>query len=75
MLSNKEAQIGSNMARIFAIAIVPSFLIQAFALDPTNPGYDTTWGPALSVLNVVTGFALLFVFALTTKLYLSLIHI
>ena len=69
MLSNKEAQIGSNMARIFAIAIVPSFLIQAFALDPTNPGYDSTWGPALSVLNVVTGFALLFVFALTTKLY------
>ena len=69
MLSNKEAKIGSNMARIFAIAIVPSFLIQAFALDPTNPGYDSTWGPALSVLNVVTGFALLFVFALTTKLY------
>ncbi len=69
MLSNKEAQIGSSMAKIFAIAIVPSFLIQAFALVTANPGYDATWGPVLSVLNVVTGFALLFVFALTTKLY------
>ena len=67
MLSNKEVQIGSSMARIFAFAIVPSFLIQAFAL--TSSGYDATWGPVLSVLNVVTGFALLFVFALTTKLY------
>ena len=69
MLSSKEVTIGKSMSRIFVYAIIPSFLIQAFALDPTNPGYDSTWGPALSVLNVVTGFALLFVFALTTKLY------
>ena len=38
MLSNKEVQIGSSMARIFAFAIIPNFLIQAFALDPANPG-------------------------------------
>ena len=69
MLSNKEVQIGSSMARIFAFAVIPSFLIQAFALDPANPVYDATWGPVISVLNVVTGFALLFVFALTTKLF------
>ena len=69
MLSNKEIQIGSSMARIFAFAVIPSFLIQAFALDPGNPGYDATWGPVISLLNVVTGFALLFVFALTTKLF------
>ena len=69
MLSNKEVQIGSSMARIFAFAVIPNFLIQAFALDPANPGYDATWGPVISVLNVVTGFALLFVFALTTKLF------
>ena len=69
MLSNKEVQIGSSMAKIFAFAVIPSFLIQAFALDPANPGYDATWGPVISVLNVVTGFALLFVFALTTKLF------
>ena len=79
MLSNKEVQIGSSMARIFAFAVIPSFLIQAFALDPANPAYDATWGPVISVLNVVTGFALLFAFALTTKLFgddnLSLIHI
>ena len=31
MLSNKEVQIGSSMARIFAFAVIPSFLIQAFA--------------------------------------------
>ena len=64
MLSNKEVQIGSSMAKIFAFAVIPSFLIQAFALDPANPGYDATWGPVISVLNVVTGFALLFVFCL-----------
>ena len=69
MLSNKEVQIGSMMARIFAFGIIPSFLIQAFAVDPASPGYDATWGPVISVLNVVTGFALLFVFALTTKLF------
>ena len=69
MLSNKEVQIGSMMARIFAFGIIPSFLIQAFALDTASPGYDATWGPVISVLNVVTGFALLFVFALTTKLF------
>jgi hypothetical protein len=69
MLSNKEVQIGSMMARIFTFGIIPSFLIQAFAVDPASPGYDATWGPVISVLNVVTGFALLFVFALTTKLF------
>ena len=69
MLSNKEVKIGSSMARIFAFAVIPNFLIQAFALDPANPGYDATWGPVISVLNVVTGFALLFVLALTTKLF------
>ena len=52
MLSNKEVKIGSSMARIFAFAVIPNFLIQAFALDPANPGYDATWGPVISVLNL-----------------------
>ena len=69
MLSSKEVTIGKSMSRIFVYAIIPSFLIQAFAIDPTSVGYNETWGPALAILNVVTGFALLFVFALTTKLF------
>ena len=69
MLSTKEVAIGSSMARIFVIGIIPNFLIQALALDPTVVGYNETWGPVISTLNVITGFALLFVFALTTKLF------
>lgn len=69
MLSIKEVSIGTSMSRIFVLGIIPSFLIQAFALDPTTVGYNETWGPVLSILNVITGFALLFVFALTTKLF------
>ena len=57
MLSSKEVTIGKSMSRIFVYAIIPSFLIQAFAIDPTSVGYNETWGPALAILNVVTGFA------------------
>ena len=49
MLSTKEVAIGSSMARIFVIGIIPNFLIQALALDPTVAGYNETWGPVISL--------------------------
>ena len=69
MITNKEVNLGKTMARLFVLAVIPSFTIQAFVLDPTVSGYNETWGPVLAITNVITGFSLMFVFAITTKLF------
>tara|TARA_X000000368_G_scaffold15667_1_gene12394 strand:- start:186 stop:806 length:621 start_codon:yes stop_codon:yes gene_type:complete len=69
MITNKEVNLGKTMARLFVLAVIPSFAIQAFVLDPTVSGYNETWGPVLAITNVITGFSLMFVFAITTKLF------
>ena len=69
MISREEARLGTIMSNFFVGLILVNFGIQIFVLGPDQVGYDSTWGPVLSITGFALGFSLLFVFYITTKLF------
>ena len=69
MITESESRLGSTMSKVFVVTILVSFGIQAFLIPTDQVGYNETWGPALSILNFVLSFAILFVIYIGTKLF------
>ena len=69
MITESESRLGSAMSKVFVVTILVSFGIQAFLIPTDQVGYNETWGPALSILNFVLSFAILFVIYIGTKLF------
>ena len=60
MLTTKEAQLGSLMARIAALGTIVSFAIIALLVGPNQVGYNEQYGGILNIIGFVQSFALLF---------------
>ena len=69
MLTTKEAQLGSLMARIAALGTIVSFAIIALLVGPDQVGYNEQYGGILNISGFIQSFALLFTISLTQKLF------
>ena len=69
MLTAKEAQLGSLMARIAALGTIVFFAIQALLIGPDQVGYSEQYGAIADIVGVVQGFGILFTISLTQKLF------
>ena len=67
MLTTKEAQLGSLMARIAALGTIVSFAIIALLVGPDQVGYNEQYGGILNIIGFVQSFALLFTCLLYTS--------
>ena len=54
MISREEARLGTIMSNFFVGLILVNFGIQIFVLGPDQVGYDSTWGPVLSICLLYT---------------------
>ena len=69
MLTAKEAQLGSLMARIAALGTIVFFAIQALLIGPDQVGYSEQYGAIADIVGFVQGFGILFTISLTQKLF------
>ena len=69
MLTAKEAQLGSLMARIAALGTIVFFAIQALLIGPAQVGYSVQYGAIADIVGFVQGFGILFTISLTQKLF------
>ena len=69
MLTAKESQLGSLMARIAALGTIVFFAIQALLIGPDQVGYSEQYGAIADIVGFVQGFGILFTISLTQKLF------
>ena len=69
MLTSKEAQLGSLMARIAALGTIVVFAVQALLIGPDQVGYSTEYGAIVDIVSFVQTFGILFTISLTQKLF------
>ena len=69
MLTSKEAQLGSLMARIAALGTIVVFAVQALLIGPDQVGYSTEYGAVVDIVSFVQTFGILFTISLTQKLF------
>ena len=67
MLTSKEAQLGSLMARIAALGTIVVFAVQALLIGPDQVGYSTEYGAIVDIVSFVQTFGILFTISLTQK--------
>ena len=65
MLTSKEAQLGSLMARIAALGTIVVFAVQALLIGPDQIGYSTEYGAIVDIVSFVQTFGI----SLTQKLF------
>ncbi len=69
MLTTKEAQLGSLMARIAAFGTVVIFAVQALLIGPDQVGYSEQYGAIVDIVSFIQSFGILFTISLTQKLF------
>ena len=69
LLTTKEAQLGSLMARIAALGTVVIFAIQALLIGPDQVGYSEQYGAIVDIVSFIQSFGILFTISLTQKLF------
>ena len=69
MLTTKEAQLGSLMARIAALGTVVIFAVQALLIGPDQVGYSEQYGAIVDIVSFIQSFVILFTISLTQKLF------
>ena len=69
MLTAKESQLGSLMARIAALGTIVFFAIQALLIGPDQVGYSEQYGAISDMVGFVQSFGILFTISLTQKLF------
>ncbi len=69
MLTTKEAQLGSLMARIAALGTVVIFAVQALLIGPDQVGYSEQYGAIIDIVSFIQSFGILFTISLTQKLF------
>ena len=69
MLTTKEAQLGSLMARIAALGTIVIFAVQALLIGPDQVGYSQQYGAIVDIVSFIQSFGILFTISLTQKLF------
>ena len=69
MLTPKEAQLGSLMARIAALGTIVIFAVQALLIGPDQVGYSEQYGAIVDIVSFIQSFGILFTISLTQKLF------
>ena len=69
MLTTKEAQLGSLMARIAALGTVVIFAVQALLIGPDQVGYSEQYGAIVDIVSFIQSFGILFTISLTQRLF------
>ena len=69
MLTAKEAQLGTLMARIAALGTIVIFAVQALLIGPDQVGYSEQYGPIVDIVSFIQSFGILFTISLTQKLF------
>ena len=69
MLTAKEAQLGSLMARIAALGTIVFFAVQALLIGPDQVGYSEQYGAIVDIVSFIQSFGILFTISLTQKLF------
>ena len=69
MLTTKEAQLGSLMAKIAALGTVVIFAVQALLIGPDQVGYSEQYGAIVDIVSFIQSFGILFTISLTQKLF------
>ena len=69
MLTAKEAQLGTLMARIAALGTIVIFAVQALLIGPDQLGYSEQYGAIVDIVSFIQSFGILFTISLTQKLF------
>ena len=69
MLTAKEAQLGTLMARIAALGTIVIFGVQALLIGPDQVGYSEQYGAIVDIVSFIQSFGILFTISLTQKLF------
>ena len=69
MLTAKEAQLGSLMARIAALGTIVIFAVQALLIGPDQVGYSEQYGAIVDIVSFIQSSGILFTISLTQKLF------
>ena len=69
MLTAKEAQLGTLMARIAALGTIAIFAVQALLIGPDQVGYSEQYGAIVDIVSFIQSFGILFTISLTQKLF------
>ena len=69
LLTTKEAQLGSLMARIAALGTIVIFAVQALLIGPDQVGYSQQYGAIVDIVSFIQSFGILFTISLTQKLF------
>ena len=69
MLTAKEAQLGTLMARIAALGTIVIFAVQALLIGPDQVGYSEHYGAIVDIVSFIQSFGILFTISLTQKLF------
>ncbi len=69
MLTAKEAQLGTLMARISALGTIVIFAVQALLIGPDQVGYSEQYGAIVDIVSFIQSFGILFTISLTQKLF------
>ena len=69
LLTTKEAQLGSLMARIAALGTIVIFAVQALLIGPDQVGYSEQYGAIVDIVSFIQSFGILFTISLTQKLF------
>ena len=69
MLTAKEAQLGTLMARIAALGTIVIFAVQALLIGPDQVGYSEQYGAIVDIVSFIQSFGVLFTISLTQKLF------
>ena len=69
MLTAKEAQLGTLMARIAALGTIVIFAVQALLIGPDQVGYSEQYGAIVDIVSFIQSFGILFTISLTQKLF------
>ena len=69
MLTAKEAQLGTLMARIAALGTIVIFAVQALLIGPDQVGYSEQYGAIVDIVSFIQSFGILFTLSLTQKLF------
>ena len=69
LLTTKEAQLGSLMAKIAALGTVVIFAVQALLIGPDQVGYSEQYGAIVDIVSFIQSFGILFTISLTQKLF------
>ena len=69
MLTAKESQLGTLMARIAALGTIVIFAVQALLIGPDQVGYSEQYGAIVDIVSFIQSFGILFTISLTQKLF------